>query len=198
MAVAGVPGLDEGWIRVVLFEHAIDDWLDLGPDPLRRRYVGDTYAQQVAATYQSWKWLAERSGTDVNDPPAPSEVAEPLAAAVSASDWTELMAVVLTVGRAQALVFGDLVRSGDDTARRTFDRCARDCAGQAALAYLELRRPTFVDGAKAGECMARLVPATRRWLESIDESRPGTELIAPRWEAGLGPLLDSLAVSHEK
>ncbi|MGH9038753.1 MAG: hypothetical protein ACRDZ3_00820, partial [Acidimicrobiia bacterium] len=103
-----VPGIDEGWVRAVLFEHAIDDWIDLGPDPLRRRYVGDVYAQQVAAAYQSWKWVTERLGTDIDEPPPPAPPVEPLGVALAAANWTELMAVLLTVGRAQALVFAEI------------------------------------------------------------------------------------------
>jgi hypothetical protein len=192
MAVTTVPGIDEGWVRAVLFEHAIDDWIDLGPDPLRRRYVGDIYAQQVAAAYQSWKWLTERLGTDVNDPPPPAAPAEPLALALAASDWTELMAVLLSVGRAQSLLFGDLARLGDDATRRGFDRPARECAGHAALGYLELRRGAFTDAAAAGECLTRLVLATRRWLEALDAARSGEEPLASRWRAGVQPLLESL------
>jgi hypothetical protein len=183
-----VPGLDEGWIRAVLFDHGIDDWVDLGPDPLRRRYAGDTYAQQVAAAYQCWKWLTDREGTDIDVPPPVSEPAEPLAMALSAADWTELMAVLVTVGRAQSLLFGDLARTGDDATRRGFDRPARDCAGHAALGYLELRRGAFTDATRAKECLERLVPATRRWLESLDSA------VASRWEAGVRPLLESLGL----
>lgn len=187
-----VPGIDEGWIRAVLFDHGIDDWVDLGPDPLRRRYAGDTYAQQMTAAYQSWKWLTDRAGVDIDQPPAPAEPAEPLAAALAAGDWSELMAVLLTVARAQSLLFAEIARQGDDTTRRAFDRPARDCAGHAALGFLELRRGAFTDSARAGECLARLVPATSRWLEALDADRAGQEPVAPRWAAGVGPLLDSL------
>lgn len=186
MVTRAVPGIDEGWIRAVLFDHGIDDWVDLGPDPLRRRYAGDVYAQQVAATYQCWKWLSDRMGTDLDQPPALAEPAEPLAAALAAGDWTELMAVLLTVGRAQSLLFAEIARQGDDTTRRGFDRPARDCAGHAALGYLELRRGAFTDADRAGECLERLVPATRGWLESLDAA------VAERWAAGVRPLLDSL------
>ncbi|MGH9034266.1 MAG: hypothetical protein ACRD0O_00750 [Acidimicrobiia bacterium] len=191
-AVTTVPGIDEGWVRAVLFEHAIDDWIDLGPDPLRRRYVGDVYAQQVAAAYQSWKWLTDRFGTDIDDPPLPVAPAEPLALALATSDWTGLMAVLMSVGRAQSLLFGEIARQGDDATRRGFDRPARDCAGHAALGYLELRRGLFTDAVAAGECLARVVPATRRWLESLDAARPGLDPVAPRWTAGIEPLLLSL------
>jgi hypothetical protein len=194
MAVTTVPGIDEGWVRAVLFEHAIDDWIDLGPDPLRRRYVGDVYAQQVAAAYQSWRWLTDRLGTDIDDPPAQSEPAEPLAQALATSNWTELMAVLLTVGRAQSLLFGELARQGDDATRRGFDRPARECAGHAALGYLELRRGSCTDAAAAGECLAGLVPTTMRWLESLDTVRAG-DPCAPRWRAGVQPLLDSLGLA---
>src|SRR5688572_16076493 len=54
--------LDEGWIRAVLFDHRIDDWVDLGPDPIRRRHVGQIYADHVGAAYGAWKWLCDRSG----------------------------------------------------------------------------------------------------------------------------------------
>ncbi len=192
MVTGTVPGIDEGWIRAVLFEHGIDDWVDLGPDPLRRRYAGDTYAQQMAAAYQSWKWLADRLGTGIDVPPAPVEPVEPLAAALGAAGWTELMAVLLTVGRAQSLLFADLARSGDDATRRGFDRPARDCAGHAALGYLELRRGTFTDAGEAGEHLARLVPVTRHWLESVDTCRPGQEGFAPQWWSAVRPLLESL------
>ncbi|MGH8991662.1 MAG: hypothetical protein ACRDZ7_09055 [Acidimicrobiia bacterium] len=182
-----VPGIDEGWIRAVLFDHGIDDWVDLGPDPLRRRYAGDTYAQQMSAAYQSWKWLTDRLGADI-DEPTPVEPAGPLAAALGAGDWTELMAVLLTVGRAQSLLFAEIARQGDDNTRRNFDRPARDCAGHAALGYLELRRGAFTDPDRARECLARLVPATRAWLDTIDAAA------ADRWSAGVQPLLDSLGL----
>ena len=195
MSTTPVPGIDEGWVRAVLFEHAIDDWIDLGPDPLRRRYVGDTYAQQVAAAYQAWKWLSDRLGTDIDDPPPAVAPAEPLALALAASDWTGLMAVLLSVGRAQSLLFAELARLGDDATRRGFDRPARDCAGHAALGYLELRRGTFTDAGAAGEHLAGLVPATARWLEDLDGLRPSPEPLADRWRAGLGPLLRSLGYS---
>ena len=190
--MATVPGIDEGWVRAVLFEHAIDDWIDLGPDPLRRRYVGDIYAQQVAAAYQSWKWLTDRLGSSVDDPPPIAAPAEPLALALAASGWTGLMAVLLTVGRAQSLLFAELARQGDDATRRGFDRPARDCAGQAALGYLELRRGSFTDAAAAGAYLTRLVPATGGWLEALDAARSGEEPLASRWRAGVQPLLDSL------
>ncbi|HKN91305.1 MAG TPA: hypothetical protein VJ622_13605, partial [Acidimicrobiia bacterium] len=54
------PALDEGWIRAVLFDHALDDWVDLGPDPIRRRHVGQIYADHVGAAYAAWKWLSDR------------------------------------------------------------------------------------------------------------------------------------------
>lgn len=192
LTTRAVPGIDEGWIRAVLFEHGIDDWVDLGPDPLRRRYAGDTYAQQVATAYQCWKWVTDRQGADIDSAPPDAAPVEPLGMALATADWTELMAVLMTVGRAQALVFSEIARQGDDATRRGFDRPARDCAGQAALGYLELRRGTFTDAARAGECLARLVPATRRWLERVDAAREVG--LADRWSDRLEVLLPSLGV----
>ena len=73
------PALDEGWIRAVLFDHAIDDWVDLGPDPIRRRHVGQIYADHVGAAYAAWKWLSDRAGTDIDTPPAAQPAPEALA-----------------------------------------------------------------------------------------------------------------------
>ena len=99
--------LDEGWVRAVLFDHAIDDWVDLGPDPIRRRHVGQIYADHVGAAYAAWKWLCDRTGADVDAPPAPRPVPEALALEVAVTNWTELMAALLTIGRAQGLLFTD-------------------------------------------------------------------------------------------
>jgi hypothetical protein len=168
------PALDEGWIRAVLFDHAIDDWVDLGPDPIRRRHVGQIYADHVGAAYAAWKWLSDRAGTDVDSPPAEQAAPEALALEVGVTNWTELMAALLTVGRAQSLLFAEVAASGD-SARRAFDRVGRDFAGHAALAFLELRRGTFIDPEAAATALARLVPATRALLA-------GTGL-AEHWEA---------------
>ena len=137
------PALDEGWIRAVLFDHAIDDWVDLGPDPVRRQHVGQIYADHVAAAYGAWKWLCDQAGADIDTPPVEQAAAEALALEVAVTDWTGLMAALFSVGRAQSLLFGDLAGTGDE-ARRAFDRVSRDFAGHAALAYLELRRATFI------------------------------------------------------
>jgi len=180
------PVLDEGWIRAVLFDHAIDDWVDLGPDPIRRRHAGQIYADHVGAAYAAWKWLCDRAGSDVDTPPAEQAAPEALALEAGVTTWTELMVALLTVGRAQALLFAELAAGGDDSARRAFDRVGRDYAGHAALAFLELRRGTFVDGAQAQAALGRMLPATRTLLA-------GTGL-GDRFEARLQPLLESLSL----
>ncbi|HET9773266.1 MAG TPA: hypothetical protein VFS16_20410 [Acidimicrobiia bacterium] len=176
--------LDEGWIRAVLFDHAIDDWVDLGPDPIRRRHVGQIYADHVGAAYGAWKWLCDRSGADVDEPPAERPAAEALALEVGVAGWTELMVALLTVGRAQSLLFAGIASSGDDTARRAFDRVGRDFAGHAALAFLELRRGEFVDPDRAGAALGRMLPAARALVSGTAS--------ADRFEAQLTPLLDAL------
>jgi hypothetical protein len=181
------PALNEGWIRAVLFDHAIDDWVDLGPDPIRRRHVGQIYADHVGAAYAAWKWLSDRAGTDVDTPPAEQPVPEALALEVGVTTWTELMAALLTVGRAQALLFGELAASGDDSVRRAFDRVGRDYAGHAALASLEFRRGTFIDREAATAALARFVPATRSLLA-------GTGLDG-RWEDRFGLLAGDLGLT---
>lgn len=155
--------LDKGWIRAVLFDHAIDDWVDLGPDPIRRRHVGQIYADHVAAAYGAWKWLCDRSGTDLDTPPPDTPAAEAFALEAGVRSWTELMVALFTVGRAQALLFADLASTSDD-ARRAFDRISRDFAGHAALAYLELRRGTFIDVDTAKATLAQTSPAARALL----------------------------------
>src|SRR5438477_502410 len=85
------PALNEGWIRAVLFDHAIDDWVDLGPDPIRRRHAGQIYADHVGAAYAAWKRRCDRAGTDVESPPAAKPVPEALALEVGVQSWTELM-----------------------------------------------------------------------------------------------------------
>ena len=182
--------LDEGWIRAVLFEGAIDDWVDLGPDPIRRRHVGQIYADQVGAAYAAWKWRCDRAGTDIDLPPAPRAADPALAAEIAVADWTGLMAALFTVGRAQAALFADLAASGDDAARRAFDRVGRDLAGHAALAFLELRRSaagggaTFVDADRARAAVAALVPAARALLAPTGLERS--------WTARIDPLLADL------
>jgi hypothetical protein len=193
----GSPVLSEGWIRAVLFDHAIDDWVDLGPDPLRRRHVGQIYADHMAAAYGAWKWLCDRAGGDVEAPPATQAVPGALGLEVGVSDWTELMAALLTVGRAQALLFAELATTGDPVSsdggavspgggagRRAFDRMGRDFAGHAALAFLELRQGTFTDRARAQAALRRMVPATADLVA-------GTT-VEPLWGARLEPLLVTL------
>jgi hypothetical protein len=181
--------LDEGWIRAVLFDHAIDDWVDLGPDPIRRQHVGQIYADHVAAAYGAWKWLCDRAGTDIDTPPAAQPAADALALETGVSHWTELMVALFTVGRAQALLFADLASTGDpvligDYGRRAFDRVSRDFAGHAALGYLELHRGTFVDRAAAEAHLERMLPAARALLDE-----PG---LVARFDAAVAPLLESL------
>ena len=182
----------------MLFDHAIDDWVDLGPDPIRRRHVGQIYADHVGAAYAAWKWLSDRAGTDVDTPPAEQPAPEALALEIGVTDWTELMVALLTVGRAQSLLFAELAATGGDTARRAFDRVGRDFAGHAALAFLELRRGTFIDGEAAKVALDRLLPATRGparrqrpvlpasrrtsapcWSRSTSPAHSGTALPAP-------------------
>jgi hypothetical protein len=179
------PALDEGWIRAVLFDHAIDDWVDLGPDPIRRRHVGQIYADHVGAAYGAWKWLCDRAGADVDTPPAEQAVPEAMALEVGVSDWTELMAALLTVGRAQGLLFAELA-AGGDAARRAFDRVGRDFAGHAALAFLEIRRGEFVDRARVEAALQRMVPATAALL--------GGTGVDARWRDRLSPLITTLGL----
>ena len=177
--------LDEGWIRAVLFDHAIDDWVDLGPDPIRRRHVGQIYADHVAAAYGAWKWLCDRSGADIDSPPADQSPAGALALEVGVTNWTELMAALFTVGRAQSLLFADLATTSDE-ARRAFDRISRDFAGHAALAYLELRQGTFIDAGTANASLAQMHPAARALAADAG--------LADAFDARLQPLLESLAL----
>jgi hypothetical protein len=177
------PALDEGWIRGVLFDHAIDDWVDLGPDPIRRRHVGQIYADHVGAAYAAWKWATDLAGTDLDTAPAPKPVPDALALEVGVTNWSELVAALFSVGRAQALLFAELAATGEE-ARRAFDRVGRDYAGHAALAYLELRRGTFVDRDVAAASLERMLPATRALLT-------GTAA-ADVWEARTAPLLNDL------
>jgi hypothetical protein len=180
--------LDGGWIRAVLFDHAIDDWVDLGPDPIRRRHAGQIYADHVGAAYAAWKWRCDRAGTDVGSPPAGPVAAGALALEVGVRTWTELMAALLTVGRAQGLLFAELAGTSDE-ARRAFDRVGRDYAGHAALAFLEIRRGGFVDRRAVEAALAGLVPATATLLA-------GTAVEA-RWAHRLGPLLADLGLEME-
>ena len=90
------------------------------------------------------------------------------------------MVALLTVGRAQSLLFAELAADGDDAARRAFDRVGRDFAGHAALAFLELRRGTFIDAETARCSLDRMLPATRTLLA-------GTGLAA-RFETHAPPL----------
>jgi hypothetical protein len=175
--------LDEGWIRAVLFDHAIDDWVDLGPDPIRRRHVGQIYADHVGAAYAAWKWATDLAGTDLDTPPAPRPAPEALALEVAVTNWSELMAALLGIGRAQALLFAELAATSDE-ARRAFDRVGRDFAGHAALAFLELRRGTFVDRDIAAASLDRMLPATRALLAGTAAGEV--------WEARTAPLLSDL------
>jgi len=183
-----LAALDEGWIRAVLFDHAIDDWVDLGPDPVRRRHAGQIYADHVGAAYAAWKWRWDRAGTDVDTPPARASVPEALRLEVGVGNWTELMAALLTVGRAQGLLFAALAAAGagsiEDSARRAFDRVGRDYAGHAALGFLEIRRGGFVDRAAAGAALTRLVPATSALLAGTG--------VEGRWHDRVRPLLADL------
>jgi len=177
--------LDEGWIRAVLFDHAIDDWVDLGPDPVRRRYVGQIYADHVGAAYAAWKWRCDRAGTDVDTPPAGQVPAGALGLQVAVQSWTELMAALFTVGRAQGLLFAGLAGSSDE-ARRAFDRVGRDLTGHAALAFLEIRRGDFVDRAGLEAALARLIPATAELLTGTG--------VDTGWQGRLRPLLAGLGL----
>jgi hypothetical protein len=178
-----MAALDEGWIGAVLFEHAIDDWVDLGPDPIRRRHVGQIYADHVGAAYAAWKWATDLAGADLDTPPAPRPASDALALEVGVRNWSELVAALFSVGRAQALLFAELAAASEE-ARRAFDRVGRDYAGHAALAFLELRRGTFVDRDIAAASLERMVPATRSLLT-------GTA-VAEIWEARTAPLLSDL------
>jgi hypothetical protein len=178
--------LDEGWIRAVLFDHAIDDWVDLGPDPIRRQHVGQIYADHVAAAYGAWKWLCDRSGTDIDSPPADQSPSDAAALEVGVTNWTELMVALLTVGRAQSLLFGALAATSDE-ARRAFDRISRDFAGHAALGYLELRRANFIDNDAARASLARMLPAARALLAETG--------LADTFESRLQPLQITQALS---
>ena len=179
--------LDEGWIRAVLFDHAIDDWVDLGPDPIRRRHSGQIYADHVGAAYAAWKWQCDLAGADVDNPPAEQPAPEALALEVGVSTWTELIVALLTVGRAQSLLFADIAATGGDAARRTFDRVGRDFAGHATLAFLELRRGAFIDPGQVQASLERMLPAARSLVSAAATS--------DRFEARLRPLLEALGLT---
>jgi hypothetical protein len=178
------PVLNEGWIRAVLFDHAIDDWVDLGPDPIRRRHAGQIYADHIGAAYGAWKWLCDRAGTDVEAPPAEQPVPGALGLEVGVTGWTELMAALLTVGRAQSLLFAELAAAGDESARRAFDRVGRDYAGHAALAFLELRNGVFTDRGRAEAALGRMAPASAGLVAGTG--------VESRWHDQLEPLLATL------
>jgi hypothetical protein len=185
------PELSRGWIRAVLFEHGIDDWVDLGPDPLRRHWVGDAYAEQFAAVYSAWKWLTDQTGADIDEPPEDKAFPDALALALGAADWTDFCVALLTVVRAEGLLLRGLARNGDDVTRRAFDKVARDCAGQAALGYRELHQPsTFLDVGGVQERLDRAVAATRTWLAEVAAS--GGEDVTAEWEARVAVLVEPL------
>jgi hypothetical protein len=185
------PELSRGWIRAVLFEHGIDDWVDLGPDPVRRHWVGESYAEQFAAVYSAWKWLTDQGGADIDEPPEEKALPEALTLALGAADWTDFCVALLTVVRAEGLLLRGLARNGDDVARRAFDKAARDCAGQAALGYRELhRRSAFLDADGIQARLDRAVAATRSWLAEV--AACGGEDVTAEWEARVAALVGPL------
>ena len=130
------------------------------------------------------------AGTDVDTPPAEQPVPDALALEAGVGDWTELMAALLTVGRAQGLLFAELAAAGDDAARRAFDRVGRDLAGHAALAFLEIRRGTFVDRARVEASLGPMVAATGALLAGTG--------VEDRWRDRLGPLMGALGLDLRK
>lgn len=185
------PELSRGWIRAVLFEHGIDDWVDLGPDPLRRHWVGDAYAEQFAAAYSAWKWLSDQTGADIDEPPDDKAVPDALALALGATDWTDFCVALLTVARAEGLLLRSLARNGDDVARRAFDKAARDSAGQAALGYRELHQHSaFIETERVQERLDRAVASTRAWLTEVADS--GGEDVTAEWGARVAALVEPL------
>ena len=182
------PELSRGWIRAVLFEHGIDDWVDLGPDPVRRHWVGESYAEQFAAVYSAWKWLTDQSGADIDEAPDEKTLPEALTLALGAADWTDFCVALLTVVRAEGLLLRGLALGGDDVTRRAFDKAARDCAGQAALGYRELhQRSTFLDADGVQERLDRAVAATRSWLAEVAAS--GGEDVSAEWDGRVAALV---------
>jgi len=175
----------------VLFEHGIDDWVDLGPDPLRRHWVGDAYAEQFAAAYSAWKWLTDQTGAEIDEPPDDKNVPEALTLALGAADWTDFCVALVTVVRAEGLLLRGLARNNDDVARRAFDKAARDSAGQAALGYKELHQHSaFIDDGGVQERLDRAVAATRTWLAEVAAS--GGEDVTAEWEARVAALVEPL------
>ena len=121
-------------------------------------------------------------GTDIDSAPAEQPAAEALALAVAVTDWTGLMAALFTVGRAQSLLFADLARPATKPAGPSTG--PPRLAGHAALAYLELRRGTFVDRAGASAALQVALPAARALLDGVG--------LSPRLDAAISPLLESL------
>jgi hypothetical protein len=182
--VETVPQLDEGWIRAVLFEHRLDDWVDLAVDPITRRHVGQLYAEQVGAAYQSWKWLCEQRGADVAEPPPDGELPPALELALAARDWTDLVVTLMLVVRAQGMLFGDLARSGDETQQRNFQRLQLDCAGEAALGLAMLYRRYVIQQEPAQARLDELAGAVERWLAATTLTH-----VAAAWRGEVATLL---------
>lgn len=188
-ALASVPQLDPAWIRAVLFEHGIDDWVDCAVDPATRHWAGRLFADQVEAAYLSWKWWSDRSGLSVDDFPPDAELPEALARAVASASWPDLVCAVATVGLAQSLLFADLAQTDDPGQRRTFARPTGDASHHADRAFEYLRDGY---GLERDEVMARLrvlVPATTSWLAGLE-----LPAVAAAWRARATAELEGLGL----
>jgi hypothetical protein len=162
-----VPQLDPAWIRAVLFEHRIDDWVDCAVDPATRHWAGRLFADQVEAAYLSWKWWSDRSGINVDDPPPEATLPDALSRAVVSSTWPDLVCAVATVGLAQSLLFADLASSDDPAQRRTFSRPAGDSAGHVDRAYGYLHSGHELERGGVIDRLQHLVPATASWMGDL-------------------------------
>jgi hypothetical protein len=166
-SLAPAPQLDPAWIRAVLFEHRIDDWVDCAVDPATRHWAGRLFADQVEAAYLSWKWWADRSGLNVDDPPPDAVLPDALARSVASSSWPDLVCAVATVGLAQSLLFADLAAADDPGQRRTFSRPAGDNAHHVDRAYGYLDRGHGLERDGVVARLELLVPATASWLAGL-------------------------------
>jgi hypothetical protein len=180
----GTAQFDPAWIRAVLFERAIEGWTDLALDPQGRLGISQTFSDHVATAYQAWKWICEQSGGDVNRPPDGGDLPEPHRLAIQARNWTELIAGLVVVPRAQGLLVADLIEHGDETIRRSFDRIRREFAGHAALAYVHLTRHPAIERDTAATSFAELLPATDRWLGDL-----GLDTVRNEWRRQITGLL---------
>jgi hypothetical protein len=189
-SLAPVPQLDPAWIRSVLFEHGIDDWVDCAVDPATRHWAGRLFADQVEAAYLSWKWWSGRSGLTVDDPPPDAALPQALDLAVASSSWPDLVCAAATVGLAQSLLFAELADTDDAGRRRTFTRPAGDAAHHADQAFAFLASGPGLEPDAVMAPLSALVQATAAWLDGL-----GLEQVAAAWRRRLAGELERLGFS---